>query len=591
MKLLGLELMTDAKATNKEEHSLEKLEKQALKSPDAHIVQNANGQQLRAALKANLDHHSGSAGRSDAESIQIHMGDGRIASRLSAVTENQPLELGSIKNARSISLNELVEKQEKGKDPIARSLVGEFEQLLSMRNGPAKKALEEKLQDNADRAYGRGQYALRERPVSQTLENTPEGWLAVGRKIAQLPLEQQMQVISRSLTALEQQHERDEQERSIGDLIGIVQGVGHIAENLAAIVDFGAALIARNNEKTNTMGAECGTALGQSIVSGVRLFQAAQKYSYDIGYSGDYGKPFSDIMAVGNALNDHWDQLPPKEQERVKYRFITEMIGDGAIGAGAGQAIGKAKKFTEVLDAVAEHATTHGVKAFEATKKAAKTIAEAVDGLIAPEYAMPGGSKIKWRDIKGPEENVLFMKSDKGLPQGIKPSEKVEVSRSINECGHLINHIKVPEEVLKAAEVQGLGRVVAQKKLQQVANSIKDAHYTMGNYDPHIHGTERAYGNKFHEILRQNLNQLGDSTISTEASYLEGNPSEWGKLGTSRVDISLGNKDEPFASICLKTLKAVPSSKQERGWARNLPKLKDGSVPPRLYVKLTDAEE
>jgi len=65
--------MTDAKATDKEDRPLHPVEKQPLKTPDAQIVQNANAQQLQAALKANLDHHSGSAGGSDAESIQIHM--------------------------------------------------------------------------------------------------------------------------------------------------------------------------------------------------------------------------------------------------------------------------------------------------------------------------------------------------------------------------------------------------------------------------------------------------------------------------------------------------------------------------------------
>jgi hypothetical protein len=171
--LLGLVLMTDAKATDKVEHPFQAIEKLTLKSPDAHAVQNANGQEFQAALKANLDRHSGSAGGNDAESVQIHMGDGRIASRLSAVTENQLLEPESIKNARSISLNELVEKQEKEKDPIARSLVGEFEQLLAMRNGPTKKAVEEKLQDKADQAYGRGHYFLHERPASQAVEPMP----------------------------------------------------------------------------------------------------------------------------------------------------------------------------------------------------------------------------------------------------------------------------------------------------------------------------------------------------------------------------------------------------------------------------------
>jgi hypothetical protein len=164
--------MTDAKATDKDK-PLQPVEKQSLKSPDAHIVQNANGQQFQAALKANLDQHSGSAGGNDAESVQIHMGDGRIASRLSAVTENQLFEPESIKNARSISLNELVEKQEKERDPIARSLVGEFEQLLAMRNGPAKKAVEEKWQDKADQTYGRGHYFLHERPASQAIEPMP----------------------------------------------------------------------------------------------------------------------------------------------------------------------------------------------------------------------------------------------------------------------------------------------------------------------------------------------------------------------------------------------------------------------------------
>jgi hypothetical protein len=162
--------MTDAKATDKEEHPLQLVEKQALKSPDAHVVQNANGQQFQAALKANLNHHSGSAGSSDAESIQINLGDGRMASGLSAVTENQLNEPESIKNARSISLHELVEKQENEKDLLARSLVGEYEQLLAMRKGPARDVAEKNLQNQADRAYCRGQYASYELPASQAVE-------------------------------------------------------------------------------------------------------------------------------------------------------------------------------------------------------------------------------------------------------------------------------------------------------------------------------------------------------------------------------------------------------------------------------------
>jgi hypothetical protein len=110
----------------------------------------------------------------------------------------------------------------------------------------------------------------------------------------------------------------------------------------------------------------------------------------------------------------------------------------------------------------------------------------------------------------------------------------------------------------------------------------------MGDYKPNQHGTERNYGNQFHDLLRRKLDQLGDKAISTEASYLKGQQASWGKLGSSRVDIALGDKAEPFASICLKTLKATPSAQQERGWVRNLLKLPDGSVPPRLYLKLPE---
>jgi hypothetical protein len=85
--------------------------------------------------------------------------------------------------------------------------------------------------------------------------------------------------------------------------------------------------------------------------------------------------------------------------------------------------------------------------------------------------------------------------------------------------------------------------------------------------------------------------KAGDKAIHPEASYLKQSPSAWGKLGTSRVDISLGDKQKPFVSICLKTLKATPSAQQERGWVKNLPTLNDGSIPPRLYLKLPEPGE
>ncbi|MDR3614157.1 MAG: hypothetical protein P4L53_11390 [Candidatus Obscuribacterales bacterium] len=61
---------------------------------------------------------------------------------------------------------------------------------------------------------------------------------------------------------------------------------------------------------------------------------------------------------------------------------------------------------------------------------------------------------------------------------------------------------------------------------------------------------------------------------------------KWGNLGTSRVDIAIGEKDKPITIICLKTLKGLPSAQQERGWVKNVPRFPDGSVIPRLYLKV-----
>lgn len=327
--------------------------------------------------------------------------------------------------------------------------------------------------------------------------------------------------------------------------------------------------------------------------------------SQSLGTAGDYyfrqvpkGETNlgNDIGTASKAASDHWNSLDTEQKGHFIGKEVVPLLVPGAVGivakevqganlvAKTGEAItafSSSEKFAEIEQKMAQ---------LQGHIQKLSQLAKPLEPAYATVSDTSGRSAIYAETAKA-EDGILMMKGDKGLPQGIKPSEKVEVRRSLNERGHLINDIKVPEEVLKAAELQGLDRKVAQEKLQQVAHSIKDAHYQMGNYDPKIHGTERAYGNQFHELLRQNLNQVGDKSITTEASYLKGNSSQWGKLGTSRVDISLGDKDEPFASICLKTLKAVPSAQQERGWVRNLPKLKDGSVPPRLYVKLPDVKE
>ncbi len=237
---------------------------------------------------------------------------------------------------------------------------------------------------------------------SENLTNTPEGWQKVFQKISALSFDQQVQVIGAGLQSGIDYLQWEQRERTLGSLIGTVQGVGTVAENLAKIADFGAALILNDKEKAGKLGEEFGTSIGQTIVGGVQLFRVADKYLFDIGYTGDYAKPFKDIVTLGLKMNGEWVKLPPLEQERIKAKFISEMVADGAVGTAGAAAIKKAGKLTEVLDIVAEHSS----KLAKSGERLAKTVSDTVEDVMAPEYAVAGGGK--WKAVKAADE-VLDM--------------------------------------------------------------------------------------------------------------------------------------------------------------------------------------
>ncbi|MBZ0188552.1 MAG: hypothetical protein K8F91_20050 [Candidatus Obscuribacterales bacterium] len=120
----------------------------------------------------------------------------------------------------------------------------------------------------------------------ELLANTPDGWMKATKQIADLPVGKQLEVIGSGLMAGIENYQNEQREREWGSLIGGVQGAGEVAVNLAKLGDFCGAIVLGDKERAGKAGAEFGEALGQTIVGGVRLFQAADRYLFNIGFTG-----------------------------------------------------------------------------------------------------------------------------------------------------------------------------------------------------------------------------------------------------------------------------------------------------------------
>ena len=94
--------------------------------------------------------------------------------------------------------------------------------------------------------------------------------------------------------------------------------------------------------------------------------------------------------------------------------------------------------------------------------------------------------------------------------------------------GQAVHALEVPETVFEAAEKRGLTREIVQQKLDEIAKALTEAYDRLGDYDSNLHGSERAYGNKLHDLLRQRLGH--DDLLHTESSYKKGLPVAWVSL-------------------------------------------------------------
>lgn len=247
-----------------------------------------------------------------------------------------------------------------------------------------------------------------------------DSWLNATHSISKLPLHQQFDAIGAGLTTGLDQYAQEQRQRAFGRLLGTVEGTSQVLQNLAKVTDFTAALLTGDKENAAKAGADFGTAVGQTVVGGVRIFETADRYLFELGYRGDFSKPFQDIAELGRALNYKWSQTSPFEQERLKSKLITELIGDGVVGGTALSGIQRAGTFTKILDTIAVESSELFVASKHAAHKAAKTVGKVVDEFATPAHSGYGGFDMPIPRTSASEETSFLMsKMDKFEPPAI----------------------------------------------------------------------------------------------------------------------------------------------------------------------------
>lgn len=219
---------------------------------------------------------------------------------------------------------------------------------------------------------------------AQTEQQPITTWQDAMKRISELPLEKQFEVIGKGLVTFNNSIENSKREIAIGTTIGAVQGVGN---TLIGVVNFAqftgdtivfAADIATNNPRYLQTADKVGEAIGKTLVTGVKLFSIADAYCQAVDQSGDYAKPFTDLQTMGREFNRQWMALPERERARMAAQFTTEMGANFAPVVGASK-LGKAEKLVETLEEIGSG--VNGLKKIEAEEKYIKSVAGLIEDL------------------------------------------------------------------------------------------------------------------------------------------------------------------------------------------------------------------
>lgn len=206
-------------------------------------------------------------------------------------------------------------------------------------------------------------------------------WQTIVSRVSELPIDKQFEIIGNGLQAFNNELNHQKLEIAVGTIEGIGEGfkslgdgVVSLANGLGQISEFSADVMT-NNPRAIETGAQAGEAIGKTLVGGVKLFHLSHDYLYNIGFTGDYAKPFNDIANLGNELNRRWQEMPTKERAKLAAKLSTETIASAAIPLGANK-LAKTEKVTELMEEFAAAAKGLGKES-----KAIDAIEETVDTL------------------------------------------------------------------------------------------------------------------------------------------------------------------------------------------------------------------
>lgn len=398
--------MSDQKATDKSEH-LPKAPDTVLQNADAQDARNSGKAEIVSAEKLRTNQSDGSLRRysgvdlSDQDqSIEITYGE-KSTSKTNKLTEAELLQCQkkAALEAQSQTIEEMRQavKTTPALEPIlalrehAQSLPPSVEKdkyrdlaLSQAKEVSPDMAAYLNARDRSSSSAG-GEQVL----SGRVTENHFQGnWQLAIDELGKLPLDKQISILAVGFTAC---YKKDV-DRFWGRLIGGAEGLGAAFTSVATVVDFGGAVLWNDKKVASELADKFGTDIATITFSGIRLYAATDKCLFDTGFTGDYSLPFRQVAATGLALDEQWAALPLKEQERIKYRLLTEFAAEGAMGAGAAQAVGKAKTFTGLLDVLAQNVVKSGAGTFDRSRKA---LAGAIREFCTPDYSYAGIGRLK----------------------------------------------------------------------------------------------------------------------------------------------------------------------------------------------------